>query len=87
MIFLYVVFYENNPIHTDTNQYTLTFFTYLVRHKYGTAAAQSRTKNPDLCNIERKSAVCGLKFISVCSEVLRSPLPLIKTSVTVPFLF
>jgi hypothetical protein len=23
----------------------------------------------------------------VCSEVLRSPLPLIKTSVTVPFLF
>ena len=87
MIFLYIVFYENNSIHTDTNQYILTFFTYLVRHKCGTAAAQSRTKTPDFCNIERKSAACGSKFISVCSEVLRSPLPLIKTSVTVPFCF
>ena len=87
MIFLYLVLCLKNSIHTDTNQYILPFFTYVVRHKCGTAAAQSRTKIPDLCNIERKSAVCGLKFISVCSEVLRSPLPLIKNSVTVPFLF
>lgn len=82
-----LVFCLNNSVHLDTNQHFLTFLTYLVRHKCGTAAAQSRTKFQDFCGTESESAACGLKFISMCSEVLRSPLPLIKTSVTVPFCF
>lgn len=58
-----------------------------VRHKCGAAAAQSRTKNPDFCTLDPYSAACGLKFYPVCSEALRSPLPLITNSVTVPFSF
>ncbi len=91
-------FMKNITILFESNEYITIFFivpdwvlwaicSVSVRHKCGTAAAQSRTKTPDFCTLDPCSVACGLKKYPVCSEALRSPLPLIANPVTVPFCF